>query len=208
MAKATPAADNRDIALVLREDFGVKNWDIAIVGDGSGSGWQIGCGWAGVLIDGLTQQRYPFWGGSNVGTVNIGESMPYLQAMIWFAATLGGERKELLGRPIEVHCITDSKTTCHHGNDVMQRNEKSPRILRKYPQWNILHGLIANGYHFRFHWKDRMTLGLNNLADYLAGASRLAVQGVPFPQLDGQPLPLHSLNSIVSGPATDGATRT
>ena len=46
------------------DHLGVKetDWDVVIIGDGSGSDWQSPCGWASVLIDKETRNRKVFYG--------------------------------------------------------------------------------------------------------------------------------------------------
>ena len=187
--------DDRDIAVVLQHDFGVRYWDVAIVGDGSGCGWDIGCGWACTLIDAQTKRRKTFHGAWSCGTVNIGEAMPYLHAASWFAAKYGKERKAQRSSRLQVHCITDSQVTAKLGTTVQRQTDGWDRVVRKFPHWYMLLGLRDNGFDFHFHWKPRMVLGLNALADHMAGAARKTIEDLPsWQSAAGVPVSGYSFN--------------
>jgi hypothetical protein len=44
------------------------DWDVLIIGDGSGTGWSEPCGWASVLHERYSNMRQLFTGAMNHGT--------------------------------------------------------------------------------------------------------------------------------------------
>lgn len=155
------------------------------MGDGSGSTWQVGCGWACVVIDGQTRARELIHGGVNLGTVNIAELSAYVYAMLWFAANHGKRRIEQNGgRPLEVHIITDSQTIANHGK-IVEEGDAADSIANR-ALWAAMQSLGRRGYNFTWHWVPRMQLELNWAADQIAGKSRLALKAVKLQQKEGK----------------------
>jgi ribonuclease HI len=155
------------------------DWDVVIVGDGSGGGWDLGCGWAAVLIDHYTNLRKQVHGSWSCGTSYIGELMAYLHAMVWYSSGVGHQRIQDMRsrgmvRPVKVHIITDSEILVNQGNGGAHR--KAAREL-----WASMDAYITGGYQFHWHWCPRDTVGLNMLTDHLSRESRQAIQGIVAP---------------------------
>jgi hypothetical protein len=167
--KPDPPADAFGDLLDL---LGRPAWDVIIVGDGSGAGWPIGCGWAAALVDRPTGLRKLFHGGMNAGTVTIGELMPYVHALLWYAGKDGPGRKVRYraGRDLEVLCVSDSQAVvaaslgpeCRHAHREL---------------WAILDAFAASGFRTTFRHVRRDVIGLNVLCDELSRESRKAVEG-------------------------------
>ncbi len=156
---------------LLDQLVGTPSWNAIIVGDGSGSSWSIGGGWACVLIDRLTLKRKLFCGSMKPGTVQIAEMMPYLHAMLWYTArgNPGRSARQVamsIGRSVNVHIVTDSETVAKSGNRVQGRSAN-------LPLWAAFDQFAAMGYALRFHHVPRETVPLNILADEVSRSARL-----------------------------------
>ena len=146
------------------------------MGDGSGTGWNDACGWASVLIDRHTKSRKTFYGGMNLGSVNLAEMMPYFQALSWYHNAHGMARlKERC--PLHVHVITDSQVTALHGNRAASGHENLPKIGHR-ALWAAMREFKALGYQLEYHWAERSDSGLNYLSDLIAGLSRREIKHI------------------------------
>lgn len=158
------------------DQLGVKqnDWDLVLIGDGSGSNWQAGCGWAAVLIDKKSRQRRVFYGAMSCGTVNLAEVFPYLQAMMWYEDARKTWLDSSENRPLRVHIITDSKYAADAGNLLIPR--KANAAL-----WAALDTVIGNTYHVTWHWMCRNGTCLNAMTDELSKSSRKTLGQVMIP---------------------------
>ena len=150
-----------------------------MVGDGSGQGWAMGCGWACAVIDKATMMRKLLGGAWSTGTVGIGELMPYLHALMWFHANVTKKRRKENPRGfklMEVHVISDNETVVRQGNHEMARDAN-------LPLWQAIDQCLRDGYLAKWHWAARDTIGLNVLTDHASRSYRLAVQGVTMASL-------------------------
>lgn len=154
--------------------MGITTWDLLLVGDGSGSGWAQGCGWATTLVDRHTHDRWQFVGAMNMGSINLAELMPYLHALTWYHANGGRQRIHELGRPLAVHVITDSQVIYQQGEAVAKLDQPLPKVQEA--QWAAMRQLTHMGYMLHYHWLERCTTALNWAADLLAGMSRKSLQ--------------------------------
>lgn len=158
-------------------------WDVVLVGDGSGVSWDIGCGWATVLIDHYEGYRKLFVGAIDPGNVHLAELMAYFHAMMWYSRDTGLKRLNRLrgggstGQPIRpdarvnVHVITDNETVAKQGQ--LKYSRKANAEI-----WTALDFLCRPGFKMFWHWVRRDTIGLNKLVDALAGRARKAVEAV------------------------------
>lgn len=148
----------------------ISEWDVLLIGDGSGSGWHSACGWASILIDKATRGRRIFHGAMNLGSINVAEGMPYIQAMAWYDATQKALRPNQ-GGTIQVHIITDSSTIATWCNAAADGARATPMgsglLLGSY-----IREMSRRGYSFRTHWARRMSNQVNWAADLIAGLSR------------------------------------
>jgi len=151
----------------------IAEWDLLMVGDGSGTGWNEPNGWACVLIDRQTRLRKLFYGGSNAGSVNFAELMPYFQGLTWFHSQHGKRRLKERGFQ-RVHVITDSQVTALHGNRSANPREDLPSVPQR-PLWAAVREQCRIGYQLQFHWAARMTNDLNYISDLVAGLTRRAL---------------------------------
>jgi len=189
-----PQQDHRTLDTVLAK-MQNPQWDVLLVGDGSGSGWDGACGWAATLI---TNQPIPirrfFYGAMDCGSVNFAESMPYIQALTWYDNQHGKERLRTRGH-LQVHVLTDSQTIATWGNRAMGPTQDVPR--KQFAIWAAMKELRRNGYHCQFHWAPRQTTELNWAADLIAGLSRGAIMRANDPaEVEGDNHATRAANAI------------
>lgn len=167
--------------VMTRLGIGSKDWDVVLVGDGSGQNWEMGCGWSCVLIDHYSAQRKLFFGGMSCGTIGLAELFPYFHAMLWYSRGPGRKRlKTLQGRHgiaklLNVHIITDSAVTANQGNGQARRNTNCEL-------WTAMNQFHRMGYNFKWHWLERDTIGLNALTDHISRESRKNLENVQLPE--------------------------
>jgi len=163
----------------------IGDWDLLLIGDGSGTGWEDACGWASILIDKSNRARKTFYGGMNFGSVNLAEMMPYFQSMVWYHHSHGKARLKQKC-PLLVHVITDSQVTALHGNRAASGHEDLAKVGHR-ALWAAMREFAALGYRFEWHWAGRCDSGLNYLADLIAGLSRREIKhvGIDLTGVDG-----------------------
>lgn len=163
-------------------ELGILDWDVLLVGDGSGCSWERGCGWACILVDHYLNKRKTFNGAMSAGTVNVAEVLPYVQALAWYSRGIGKARLHdrltsgVIGgqRMLHVHIVTDSETVANQGNRITRRKANEE-------WWAALDTIASKGYQLHWHWMARDRLGLNILSDYLSRTSREAIEAVRLP---------------------------
>jgi hypothetical protein len=181
------AAINRDPGLVpltgdllqvalpaVLEHYNITDWDVLIIGDGSGYSWDIGGGWAGVVIDRVSMGRKLYWGAWSTGTIMISEMMAYVHGLAWYDNLYAKARRQQLHKGVlNVHVICDNETIVKQGNHEVGRN-------KMIPWWNCWMGYLRTGYTARFHQvsghNEGRQLGLNVLCDHISRYARLLVQ--------------------------------
>lgn len=142
------------------------DWDLLLVGDGSGMSWTSPGGWCGAMLERSREsgavKYYPlFVGGVNRGSINWMEAMPYW-VMVRHHYHKGGGRQLT---DIETHIISDSKWVV----EAMQGRY----LLKNHQDMRALFKFYRNkGYRFHWHHLKREELSLNSLADKLAAVGR------------------------------------
>ena len=152
-SKQETRPETQTLQLLLNK-MGNPQWDVILVGDGSGSGWAHACGWAATLICRRHQARRFFYGGMDCGSVNFAESMPYVQAITWYDAHHGKALLKQLGM-LRVHILTDSQVIAGWGTKAMQGHSEIPR--KHIGLFSAMREYRRLGYHCNFHWAPRMT---------------------------------------------------
>lgn len=150
-------------------------WDAIIVGDGSGMGWDMEAGWAAVLIDHYSGARKLMSGSFNVGTVMIGEMMPYVHALLWYFSKGGpGKRRaaeaQASNRVLEIHIVTDSLSVKSAGENPAGRSAH-------LALWAAMDAFKRYGCRLHYHYIPRDTVNLHVLVDAVSRASRLSAVG-------------------------------
>lgn len=147
---------------------GVDAWDFLIVGDGSGSSWTRGAGWASVSVERATGERIVWTGAVNRGTVNLAEIMAYLQPLEWLASREADRlsRNPAGLRTYDVHILTDSQYCRDTGSS-------SGRVVRKNAGlWVAFDAFARHGFALHWHWLRRDECDLNKFCDALSRAAR------------------------------------
>lgn len=116
-------AARADAAAGYRHRLDIREWDVLLVGDGSGQTWERVCGWAAILVDRQTRGRRVFYGAANMGSNNFAECLPYLQALTWFDQFHGRDRLKASGF-LRGHVVTDSQAVATWANQAL-RPERS-----------------------------------------------------------------------------------
>jgi ribonuclease HI len=184
------------------DELGVgTEWDAAIVGDGSGTGWDRCCGWAATLVDHYTGFQMPSFGGWSHGTSYLAELQPYLGALSWYASGPGrayvGARRDdgSFGRVCRVHVLCDNSAAVNCGNRACDRSTYGWF-------WRAFDEFEERGYVLEWHHVPRQKLGLNRLADQVAGIVRVRMEQLTadLETILGQPL--GNLAADLAGPTT------
>jgi hypothetical protein len=161
----------------LLDHIGVTEWDVLLVGDGSGVGWADPIGSYCVLIDHKSGARTAFAAGLSAGTITIAEMLPYALAMLWYSSDQGpgpalvAHKATVDRKSVSVHVVSDSQAFVTMGNNRASRRQHRPL-------WAMYTSMGAMGYDFKFHHVGRDRIALNVLADVGAGLARKAMCGV------------------------------
>jgi ribonuclease HI len=155
----------------------VKDWDLLLIGDGSGSNWNFECGWGCVSIENATFARRAWHGAMSAGTVNFADMMAYLQPLCWYVNREMLRRKQV-DYPVKVrhiHIVTDSQYVKTKGSSRDLLTGKNGAL------WQVFKQFGAQGMLIHWHWIRRETVELNKFADQLSKAARLNLKDKDLP---------------------------
>ena len=171
-SKKTSRKDEETLEeLLIRLEIQPDEWDLLIIGDGSGSNWTRESGWASISIDRVTRERRVWVGSMNRGTVNFAEMMAYLQPLNWYASVELNKRKKSGNvRFRNVHIITDSKYCREQGSKKALLPKKNSVL------WKMFDGFQRHGILLHWHWVPRDTVELNIYADKISKVARKAIE--------------------------------
>lgn len=148
----------------LAGELELSNFDLLLVGDGSGTIYQQPGGWACTAYDRRSRRAWLHTGAVSGATNNFAELLPYVHAL-WYA------HQELLPvgpGPIQVQIVSDSELTVRCGNGCYQRRANACL-------WAAITWFEQNGYRLRWRHVPRNTNPWNRLADRVAGQVRKAL---------------------------------
>lgn len=156
------------------EHYNITDWDILMIGDGSGYSWNIGCGWSGVIIDRFSMGRKLLWGAWSTGTIMIAEIMPYIHGLAWFDNLHAKDRRRQMRKAIlNIHVISDNKTIVDQGNHDVGRD-------KMLPWWSCWANYMRSGYVAKFHHvlghEEGQQIGLQVLGDHVSRYARVLLQ--------------------------------
>lgn len=154
-----------------------NDWDVLMIGDGAGCGWDSPSGWAVTVFDRQHNRKEVFSGGLSGNSTTCAELFPYLHAMIWHARVLAKAVRKESGRlPINVHIVTDVQSLAEAGNNFEQllRDPKKLKLTR--PFWAGLRQFVESGYRFTFYWSRRGTFETHREMNTLARKAMRAMR--------------------------------
>ena len=156
----------------LLERLSIVDWDLLLIGDGSGCNWNFECGWGCTSIENSTFARRAWHGAMSAGTVNLAEMMAYLQPLCWYVDREVKRRKKENYKTVirHVHILTDSQYVKTKGSS------KTMLAGNAGPLWQVFQQFSAQGMMLHWHWVRRETVELNKFADQLSKAARLNVK--------------------------------
>lgn len=148
----------------LLNELHIEDWDVLLLGDGSGSQWVRGYGWACVLVERNKLTPKVFYGGGSAGTNFISELEAYIRPLLWYSE---GPGKKVLKHRVatpgcfplgQVHIVTDCKTLVEQGNGKVRREKNKPL-------WAAIESVASQGFMLNWHWMPREATALNRWAD-------------------------------------------
>lgn len=173
--KPLSLADQKSLELMLA-DFGIWEWDVVIIGDGSGSMLGLPVGWGSVSVERATGDRRIWSGAMNAATVNVAEIMAFLQPLNWYATrALTKFRETSTYVTTRIYIFTDSEY-CSTSPRRKDRAGGPNAIL-----WSAFDILRAQGIFTKFHWISREASPLHQFADRLSKLSRIAYDAQDVP---------------------------
>ncbi len=169
-----PPQDRKALQRLLKSEK-VKDdeWDVIVVGDGSGSKWGYAAGFGSISFERRTRRMRSWFGALNDGTVNLAEIMAYM-APLQYLATQAQDAKEQGTRfkVLNVHIFTDSQYCRDMGNRGCPLQGKNGLL------WECLNSVKRVGVITHWHWIRRETNPFNSIADRLSKAARTAIMNV------------------------------
>lgn len=154
---------------------GCDEWDVLLVGDGSGTGgWTMSGAWACVTVERESDHRSICWGGWSKADIFVAELSAYMQALIDFEETRAAEMRRRLGRPIRVLVVSDNDT-------IVKWSERAMSGVRVTGAtnsiWAALRDLVkGSGLSITWRFAPRRSTMLNVVVDQVCGRVRLVVQ--------------------------------
>jgi ribonuclease HI len=145
----------------LAEELGLPDFDLLLVGDGSGSVYTQPAGWACAAYDPTKSQVTVHAGVVTCGTTNFAELVPYVQAL-WQHHQDHGQAPDT---PVEVMIVSDSEVTVRCGNRQYARNANGCL-------WAAIEWFERHGYRLAWHHVRRGSNAWNVWADDIAGYVR------------------------------------
>lgn len=142
-------------------------------GDGSGQGWKTSAGYACLAIDCHTGERVAHYGGLSLGSVNMAELLPYIQAMSCFHEAGRGKTVLAAHGHCRVVILTDSGYVAMCGAVAADVEQLLPGTHSAL--WACIRQWARMGYVFRFHHRPRSTTLMNQWADLTASLARKSV---------------------------------
>ena len=155
----------------LARSLDIAEYDLLLVGDGSGTVYAEPAGWSCLAYDRIKDSIVLHAGAVTAGTNNFAELAPYVHAL-WFHC-----QEHPLGGPFRAHAVSDSELTVRCGNGRYARRANGSL-------WAAIEWFERHGYRLRWHHVARATSPWNRLADEVAGRARRAIAGIDGPKGD------------------------
>jgi ribonuclease HI len=145
----------------LAQQLGLADFDLLLIGDGSGTVYDQPAGWGCVAYDRHKDQVVLHAGATSCGTNNFAELFPYVQAL-WHHHQV---HKNDLAGPIRVQIVSDSELTVRCGNGLYARNANAC-------YWASIAWFETHGYSLTWSHVPRNSNPWHTLMDAVAGALR------------------------------------
>ena len=156
------------------------DWDLLMVGDGSGSKWNNPGGWAVSLImrmrfTGKIVYLSPIVGAVNRGPINWLEAMPYWHGLRHHFFDMKGKEQCASGG-VNVHIVTDSEWTVKAmSGETIPDIHADMRCLFQFYE--------AKGYRLHWYHLPRESTKVNQLMDQLAACAREYIGSLELPRI-------------------------
>lgn len=159
---------------MLASLVGCPEWDILLVGDGSGTGgWTMAGGWACAIIERETDERSVCWAGWSLCDILVAELSAYLQALMQIEALRGKALRRHLGRPIKILIVTDNQAIATQASAALSGRGVGGGTN---PIWAAIRQIVqSTGTSLMFRFAPRRSTMLNVLVDQVAGRLRRIV---------------------------------
>lgn len=154
----------------LAKELAAEDFDLMLVGDGSGTLVNLACGWACASYYRPSGRTFLHRGGASGGTNNYAELMPYLHCL-WAFHTAALKKDPDAKPKAAVLIVSDSELTVNCGKRVYARRAN-------LSLWASLDWFEANGYRLAWRHVRRNSNQLSWLADQTAGLTRKALDGL------------------------------
>jgi ribonuclease HI len=169
-------SDNALAMEELADKLGVSDYDLMLVGDGSGSSLLTPCGWYVTAYERKTGKVWSHNGGASGGTNNYAELEPFIFALwayrhvLWHYHTeQNGNDGKMKVTPPKVLIVSDSEVTVKGGTREYSRRANAPL-------WASIEWFEQKNYVIHWRWVPRNSNKFNLLADKVAGETRKAVR--------------------------------
>lgn len=155
-----------DKILGLSKSLQLPEFDLLLMGDGSGTQSHLPCGWAVYSYEKSTHSTLRHFGGVNHGTNNLAELAPYVHAL-WHHHSLRAKTVDFAAKKsaVRVAIVSDSEVIVRCGNGSYAKNSNQAF-------WAALEWFTTNGYVLQFFHTRRNTNAVGTAADDLAGRVR------------------------------------
>jgi ribonuclease HI len=146
----------------LAQRLGLADFDLLLVGDGSGTVYDRPAGWACVAYDRRKRSAVLHAGATSGGTNNFAELFPYVQAL-WHHHQDHDQAPTL---PVRVSIVSDSELTVRCGSGRYARRANGCL-------WAAVSWFEQNGYQLSWRHVPRNSSAWGALTDAVAGRMRL-----------------------------------
>jgi ribonuclease HI len=162
----------------LSRRLGLADYDLLLIGDGSGTVYDQPAGWACLAYDTMKQQVRLHTGALSCSTNNAAELLPYLQAL-WFFHQDHGQAPP---SPARVQVVSDSELTVRCGLGRYARRANAC-------YWAALAWFEGHGYRLSWRHVPRNSNTWLAWMDAAAGHARLLLAESPATLPPGMPWP-------------------
>jgi hypothetical protein len=155
----------------LAEELKLGEYDLLLVGDGSGTRIGQTCGWSCSLYEKWSGVVQSYFGGASTGTNNFAELIPYIHALWTYDVNRFGGHGLPYPKVIKVAIVSDSEVTVRCGNRIYHR-------LANQTWWRAFEWFEEHGYSFEWRHVRRNTNTISEMSDKQSRAVRLIMEGI------------------------------